>query len=198
MKKSIVILIACLLLIVGCAQEQAPPEDTESKEPAPMPPEPAPPPPPEPEPEPVDKLSKAEEALGIKIVDPSSRKAITLNEFDTRRTSRDRGELRWVNITIRNVGDKEISPQIILWFRTTDYEKPDKVVREKVIDFPRLAPNRELTKKYPLTLRYDKIDEVKDIELRLYDISVGPKKKLGETKQSFNPTEEFPTMEIRW
>lgn len=184
-------------MIVGCAQEQAPPVP----EPTPLPPEPTPPPtppPPEPEPEPVDKLSKAEEALGIKIVDQSSRKAITINEFDTRRTSRDRGELRWVNLTIRNVRDKEINPQVILWFRTTDYEKPSKIVREQVIDFPRLAPNRELTKKYPLTLRYDKIDEVKDIEVTLYDISVGPKNKLGEAKQSFHPIEEFPTMEIHW
>ncbi len=144
-------------------------------------------------------LTKAEQALGIEVVGADeARQAVSINAFDTRRISRDRGELRWVNITVRNLGNKEISAQVTLWLRTTDYEKPGKVVIEKTIDAPRLAPMRKHTKRYPITIYYDDIEEIKDIELQVHDLSVGPKKKLGETKLSFSPVEAFPTMEISW
>ncbi len=201
MKRHILILVALLILLAGCVQPQEAPEAPPLEQEEPLQPTETAAPMEQDVPQELQAptLTKAEEALGIGIVrKDEAQEAISINAFDTRRISRDRGELRWINITVRNLEDKEIAPQITLWFKTTDYEKPGKVIIEQMIDAPRLAPMRKHTKRYPVTLYYNNIEEVKEIELQLHDLSVGPKKKLGETKLSFTPTEAFPTMEIHW
>lgn len=201
MNRYMLILVAIVILLSGCvAQEETPPVSVEPVVP-PKPVETVAPPAPIAAPPVLQepKLSQAELALGIEIVGKDeSKEAISINGIDTRRISRDRGELRWINITLRNFEDKEVSPQITFWFKTTDYEKPGKVIIEQLIDAPRLAPMRKYAKRYPVTIYYDNINERKDIELSFHDLGVGPKKKLGETKFSFTPTEQFPTMEIHW
>ncbi len=70
---------------------------------------------------------------------------LTLDSYKLERISRDKGEVTEVTFTVRNTGNKKLSPQVTLWFKTQEADSIQGM-QEKTYDLPALEPGYKVTK----------------------------------------------------
>lgn len=125
---------------------------------------------------------------------------LSLDSYKLSRTSSDKGIVEEVTFTVRNTGNKKLTPRIILWFRAQevggDADIPDLL--EKVYDLPSLDPGYKITKTYPANFRFHYLDRQKKFSLMLRDRFSSPPRTLYQTDKTFMPIEEMEGMEISW
>jgi len=124
---------------------------------------------------------------------------LTIDSYRLERISRDKGEVAEITFTVRNMGSKKLSSEVVLWFHTNEIPSagvPD--VQEKKYDMPALEPGYKVTKTFPLTMRFHELDRRKKFTLMLKERFVSPSPELYRTEKSFVPEEELAGMPISW
>lgn len=119
------------------------------------------------------------------------------DEVHVKRISTDRGELRSLTFTVRNIRDEPIDVEVkALFFGFEVNGKPSKV--EKEFNIPQIPPGFKFTKKFPQTIYFEDIEETKTIELYLKEKYTSPSTITETVKRDFVPYDEFETLEITW
>ncbi len=154
-------------------------------------------------PEPVPGYSQADldkyarkDIYPIEISDPRQYLSLS-NEIDMKRISTDKGELRSLTFTVRNLKSEPIDVEVqalLLGFQVNG--KAAKV--EKEFDIPQIPPGFKYTKKYPQTIYFEDIEMTKTIELNIKEKYTDPSTITQTVKRSFVPYDEFESLEITW
>jgi len=125
----------------------------------------------------------------LEISDP--RRYLSINsDIDVEKKSRDKGELRSLEFTVRNIGDEPIDVEIkALMFGFQVDGRNAKV--EKDFDMPTIPPGFKYTKKYPQTIYFGDIEEEKTIELYLKEKYRDPSQISDKVIFEFMPYDKF-------
>ncbi len=124
-----------------------------------------------------------------------SRDYLTLHKMSAFRTSRDKGMMDYMVITVRNPSQKKLNAIVELFFegaRLNEYET--RVKKEYTI--PELDPGEKYVLNQSLGIRFAKINESKSMTLKVYEKYVAPREDLGEVKRTFVPTDYMESMDI--
>ncbi|MFC1723689.1 hypothetical protein ACFL0V_06110 [Nanoarchaeota archaeon] len=160
---------------------------------------------PEPEPQ-IDKSyeAKVEPAQLPNTYEPGISKIrvgepkqwLQIHELSAFRTSRDKGYMDYMVYTVRNLGSKEKSYKVDMYFEngvtSSGAEKP--VGKEYNIE--KLEPGEKITVKQSLGIYFHGIEESKDLKLSISDPMVYPREDINSISKTFKPTSIFEDMEI--
>jgi len=119
------------------------------------------------------------------------------DEVDVKRISNDKGELRSIEFTVRNIDDEPIDVEVrALFFGFEQDGLPSKV--EKEFDIPQLPPGFKFTKKFAQTVYFEEIEKSKTIDMTVKEKFRDPSRISQTAKKSFVPYDEFESLEIKW
>lgn len=124
---------------------------------------------------------------------------LEIGKLNARRTSRDKGELKEMDITVRNIGTYAFYPVIYMTFEyglVGDSELP-RIVEQK-FELPNLKPGLKITRTFPVSVRFHEIDKSKTIKLRMQEKYVSPSYDFAKTAKTFIPRDIFESQNIKW
>ena len=161
---------------------------------------------PEPEPEPQIRQVYTEPTPAIDLINPTepgiykmrqgeSRKWVEINEIFAYRTSRDKGYMDYMIYTVRNHGTKKAKFKVNMMFEygLNSMGADARVGKEYTI--AQLEPGEKAIMKQSLGIYFKGIEELKTMEMNIYDPFVVPKEDLDTLTKTFTPTKYFPDME---
>ncbi|MBW2967864.1 hypothetical protein KY362_05240 [Candidatus Woesearchaeota archaeon] len=139
----------------------------------------------------------------MKIKTGEPREYLTIDKITSFRTSRDKGMLDEIHYTVRNLGTGTITPTVEFFFDNEGmdfsetervYEYPLRVLKEYKLES--LKPGEKHVIKQSLGIRFQGIEQPKQIEMSVYDRYSSPKKDLAKVERKIKPVDLFETMEI--
>jgi len=145
-----------------------------------------------PEPAPIKtsiELGKQE----IKLGEP--RKYLEINQLSAYRTSRDKGMMDYLVLTVRNIGDSTLNAEVELLFEGARIEEHATRVK-KEYTIPALKPGEKYVMNTSLGIRFGEIEKEKKMTLSVYEKYTAPKKDLQVLVKDFIPTDYMESMEI--
>jgi hypothetical protein len=123
------------------------------------------------------------------------RQYLEINQLSAYRTSRDKGLMDFMVLTVRNIGNKKLNAEVELYFEGARVEEHTARIK-KTYTIPELEPNEKYVMNKSLGIRFDKIDQTKKMTLSVYEKFVAPKDELDVLKKEFVPTDYMESMEI--
>ncbi|HII71178.1 TPA: hypothetical protein HA265_00295 [Candidatus Woesearchaeota archaeon] len=134
---------------------------------------------------------------GVYKMNPGeTRDWLTINKLFGYRTSRDKGYMDYMIYTVRNHGATKKSYEVEFMFRDGLTKAGTEAMIGKKYTIQDLKPGEKIVMKQSLGIFFPKIEEIKTIELSVYDPRAVPREDFDTMKKSFTPTDIFPDMEI--
>ncbi|MFC1741313.1 hypothetical protein ACFL3V_02150 [Nanoarchaeota archaeon] len=145
-----------------------------------------------PEPAPIRmgiQLGKQKMKLG------EAREYLQLHEISAYRTSRDKGIMDYMVLTVRNPSGKKLNPLVELLFEGARLEEHSTRVK-KEYEIPALEPGEKYVMNKSLGIRYASINKTKKMTLTVFEKFSAPRENLGTVKKEFVPTDYMDSLEI--
>ena len=122
-------------------------------------------------------------------------KFIQISDMKAYRSSRDRGTLDYFILTVRNVGMKDITPKVKLFFETARLSNSD-VRLEKEYMMPTLKPGEKYVTRQQLGITFSKINVTKTMTLTLLDRYDSTQTAVEILEKEFIPTDYMDDLTV--
>jgi hypothetical protein len=120
---------------------------------------------------------------------------IELNDFTMYRSSTDKAIMDFMVYTVRNPGEVTINPVVEILFEKARLDEHQSTVKKEYVLDP-LKPGEKIVINQSIGVVFAKINETKEIHMRVYERLSAPVEEFGTVDKTFVPFKKLTSMEI--